>query len=150
VIVDIAVPRDVDPEAAGVAGVDLYNLDDLQRAAERGLEDRRTALPEAERRVQEELGRTAAMLEARAAAPVARALVRRVEALRDEELARALEHEKGGDPRLRDALAELADALTRKFLHGPLRHLRETADPRLDGAVLGEAFDLAPEDRLDR
>ena len=150
VVIDIAVPRDVDPEVAGVPGVRLYNLDDLQRAAERGLEDRRAALPEAERLLQEELARTGAALQARSAAPFARALVRRVEALRDQELERALERARGSDARTKEALADLAEGLTRKFLDAPLRHLRETPDPRLDGAVLGEAFDLPSEAGLDR
>ena len=150
VIVDIAVPRDVDPAASGVPGVRLFNLDDLQRTAERSLDERRAALPEAQRLLQEELSRTARALDARAAAPLAGALVRRVEALRDQELARALSRSNAGDAQTREALTDLAHGLTRKFLHGPLHHLRETPDPRMDGAVLGEAFGLHPEARLDQ
>ena len=150
VIIDIAVPRDVEPQVAQVPGVRLFNVDDLQRVAERGLDDRRAALPDAERVVEEELLKTAAALSARSAAPLLTALVERVEALRDEELARALARVAPADLRTRSALAELAEGLTRKFLHGPLRHLRDTPDPRLDATVLREAFDLEPEARRDQ
>jgi hypothetical protein len=42
----------------------------------------------------------------------------------------------------RDAMRELADALTARFLHGPVRALRESPDPTLDVAVISNAFDL--------
>ncbi len=141
-ILDIAVPRDVDPAAAGVAGVHLFNIDDLRSAAERNLKGREASIPVAERIVREELARTQAALEQRDAAPTVTALVRRFERIRDQELARYLGQVPQTDTRTREAMRGLADGLTAKFLHGPVRQLKESPDPRLDGAVFGEAFDL--------
>ncbi|HYM50632.1 MAG TPA: glutamyl-tRNA reductase [Candidatus Limnocylindrales bacterium] len=149
VVIDIAVPRDVDPAVAQVEGVALFNIDDLQRVADRGLEGRRASIDDAERLVDEELARTTAALGARTTAPLASALVERLERLRDAELARVLARVPESDVQTRMALTDLADGLTSKFLHHPLRHLRETEQPHLDGAVLRDAFDLEPGARAD-
>ncbi len=148
VIVDIAVPRDVDPRAGDVPGVHLFNLDDLQVIAEENLEGRRVSIPAAERILDEELHRVRAALEARDAAPIIRDLVAQVERLRDRELERHLGRLPADDHRARNALRALAHGLTAKFLHGPVRQIRESPDPSVDGAILRETF-VRPEDGAD-
>lgn len=141
-IVDIAVPRDVHPDASGVPGVSISNIDDLRIVAEQNLRDREAAEPAAERIVEAELRRTQSHLQARQAARLISALVRRAEHARDREVERALAQVPGSDTATRQAFRELADRLTAKLLHAPIQHLRESPTPTLDGAVLKDAFDL--------
>jgi len=141
-IIDMAVPRDVDPEVAQVSGVHLLNIDDLHTMAESNREERKAWVPAAERIIDDELYTTRLALEARESAPTVEALVHRVEHLRDSVLERHLSRVPAGEVTTRDAMRELADALTASFLHGPVRALRESPDPTLDAAVITEAFDL--------
>jgi glutamyl-tRNA reductase len=141
-IVDMAVPRDVDPGAAGVAGVHLLNIDDLQRVAETNREAREAFVPAAEQIVAEEVRATGHALDARESAPTVQALVGRVERLRDGVLERHLARVPATEVETREAMRDLADALTAKFLHGPIRALRESPDPTLEAAVMNDAFDL--------
>jgi len=144
-IIDIAMPRDVDPDTSQVPGVRLYNVDDLRVIAETNLKDRQAAVPAAERILEEELARTQQSLQARESAPLIAALVRFGERIRDAELERALARIPQADLVTRRALRGLADALTAKFLHAPIRHIKDSTDPKLDGEILREAFDLEPE-----
>jgi glutamyl-tRNA reductase len=141
-IVDMAVPRDVDPDAASVAGVHLLNIDDLQRVAETNREAREAFVPAAEQIVAEEVRATSHALDARESAPTVQALVSRVERLRDGVLERHLARVPATEVQTREAMRDLADALTAKFLHGPIRALRESPDPTLEAAVINDAFEL--------
>ena len=141
-IIDLAVPRDVDPDAADVPGVHLFNIDDLQFVATNNLDERKASAPAAELIVAQELVRIRRALEARESAPAVEALVRRVEGLRDRELERQLAGVAPDDVRTRSAMQHLAEALTAKFLDGPVRTLRNSPDPALEASVLAEAFAL--------
>jgi glutamyl-tRNA reductase len=145
-LIDLAVPRDVDPEVSRVTGVQLVNIDDLQLVATTSLEERRASVAPAERIVEEEVARTRRGLDARESTSTIGALVRRVEHLRDRELARHLAKVPASDTAGREAMRALAGSLTAKFLHGPIRTLRGSADPALEAYVFTEAFDLLAED----
>ena len=129
-VIDLAVPRDVDPAVSDVAGVRLLNIDDLRTIAATNLADRTNAIEPAERVIEEELARTRRALQAREAAPAIAHLVQRVEALRDEELARHLARVPVEETAGRDAMRALADSLTRKFLDGPVRAMRDEPSPK--------------------
>jgi glutamyl-tRNA reductase len=144
-IIDMAVPRDVDPEVSQVPGVHLLNIDDLHTMAETNREERKAWAPAAEQIVDDELHATRLALEARESAPTVEALVHHVEQLRDSVLERHLSRVSADEVRTRDAMRELADALTARFLHGPVRALRESPDPTLDAAVMTAAFNLRKE-----
>jgi glutamyl-tRNA reductase len=144
-IIDMAVPRDVDPEVSQVPGVHLLNIDDLHTMAETNREERKAWVPAAEQIVDDELHATRLALEARESAPTVEALVHHVEHLRDSVLERHLSRVSADEVRTRDAMRELADALTARFLHGPVRALRESPDPTLDAAVMTAAFNLHKE-----
>jgi glutamyl-tRNA reductase len=144
-IVDMAVPRDVEPAAGGVAGVHLLNIDDLQRVAEANREERETFVPSAENIVDDEVRATRLALDLRESAPTIKALVDRVEHLRDAVLERHLARVPAGDLEAREAMRDLAEALTSKFLHGPIRALRDSPDPTLEAAVMNDAFSLGAE-----
>jgi glutamyl-tRNA reductase len=141
-IIDMALPRDVEAEAGDVAGVHLLNIDDLQRVAEANREERQAFVAAAEQIVEDEVRTARLALDARESAPTIKALVDRVEQLRDGVLERHLARVPAGEVEAREAMRELADALTTRFLHGPIRALRESPDPALEAAVIQDAFDL--------
>jgi glutamyl-tRNA reductase len=147
VIIDIAVPRDVDPDVATIAGVHLLNIDDLQVLAESNREERKAFIPAAERIIDREVQVTRRALDTRQSAEAVTALVRKAEGMRDSVLARQLAKVPEDDERTRAALRELADALTAKFLHGPIRALRESRDEAEKAAILERAFNVDPEQR---
>jgi glutamyl-tRNA reductase len=144
-ILDIAVPRDVHPGVRNLAGVRLFNVDDLRQAAETNLEGRQASIPAAERIIEEEVEYTRMAMRARGAAPTVTALVRKAERIRDEELARRLAEVPMTDTRTREVMRQLAAGITAKFLHGPVRQLRGSDDPLLDAAVMRDAFNLGLE-----
>ena len=125
---DLAVPRNIDPDAASVDGVSLYNIDDLAAVAEENLHERRKAVSAAAAVVEDEVDRFVEWWSALDALPLVMELRERAEETRRRELARALERLGG----LSDADASVIDDLTRaivnKLLHAPTVSLKQRAD----------------------
>jgi glutamyl-tRNA reductase len=142
-LIDMAVPRDVDPEVAGLPGITLIDIDELGRRIGGGLGEHATAVAEASALVSEEVERTLAVLSQRdASTPTIRALLERAEAIRRREVERTLARLPAGQPDVAERIDKLSRSLVRKLLHAPVTHLRTAAeDP---GAVLRlrEAFGL--------
>lgn len=138
-MVDIAVPRDIEPEVGRLADVYLYTVDDLHEVIEENRRSRQGAADAAERMI--ELGTDDFMqrLRALAAVDVLRRYRQKAEGLRDQELARALARlQRGGDPAA--VLSELARGLTNKLLHTPSVQLKQ-----MSAAGRGDALALAQE-----
>jgi len=148
-IVDIAVPRDVEPSAAAVEGVTLVDLDTLGERVGENLQGRRDELPHAERIVEEELARTVTVIGQRdAAGPTIAALTRHAEELRRREVERALGR-VALDDEARAQVEVLTRSLVRKLLHGPIAHLKDSADDPAMALTVREVFDL-DEDSAER
>jgi glutamyl-tRNA reductase len=126
-IVDIAVPRDVDPTVRHLPGVTLLDINDLRTFAQAGVERRAHELAAVEEIIDEEIARFRTAASARSAAPVVGALHRWADELRDAELARFDARLEGLDPRQRDAVEALAKGLVQKLLHRPSVALKEHA-----------------------
>lgn len=142
-VVDIAVPRDVDPNCASLPGVELIDIDELGRHLARQLNVRVEAVPEAELIIEGELRRTMTVIGQRdAAGPTIAALLRRAEAIRRREVERTLARAPQLDVEARERIDVLTQSLVRKLLHGPVTHLREAADDPSVALVLRDAFDL--------
>jgi len=141
-IVDVAVPRDVDPGIAELPGVTLLDMDDIRVFAEAGVAERRREVARVRRIIAEETERYLQDATMRSVAPLVTALRRRAEAVRRAEIERA------GRDLDADQLAAL-DASTRavvaKLLHDPTVRLKDAAGSargeRLAEA-LRELFDL--------
>ncbi|MFP6640336.1 MAG: glutamyl-tRNA reductase, partial [Myxococcota bacterium] len=147
-LVDIGVPRNIDPEVDRLDSVYLYNIDDLQEVAESNEAERRRESQEAERIVLEEQERFAGWMVALQAVPTIRHLRARAESIRDGELDRMLSRmDLTGEQR------EAVDALTRsivnKLLHSPLTRLNAQTDRDEGLAVLEEARALFALDDAD-
>jgi glutamyl-tRNA reductase len=144
-IVDIAVPRDVDPSAGDLDGVTLLDMDDLRRFVEIGVAGRQREAARAQVIIDEELDRLRALTTARQAAPLVAALRERAEAMRTAELERFAGRLDGLDERSRQAVDALTQALVAKLLHEPTVRLKRSAGgpkgDRLADAVR-DLFDL--------
>lgn len=126
-VVDIAVPRDVDPGVGRLPGVDLLDMDDLRRFAEAGLAGRRREIDRVEAIVDEEVERYGAVATARELAPLVVALRQRGEVLRAAEVERFAPRLEGLDARQLDAVEALTKALLAKLLHEPTVRLKQAA-----------------------
>jgi glutamyl-tRNA reductase len=144
-VVDIAVPRDVDPAVADIDGVTLLDMDDLRGFAAIGVAERRREVTAAEAVLNDELERYLDASSAREVAPMIVALRERAEMVRQAELERF----RGRLDELGADQAELVDAVTRrlvsKLLHQPTVVLKDAAgSPRGDRlvAALRELFEI--------
>jgi len=126
-ILDIALPRDVDPAVRDLDNVFLYNLDDLQAVVSSNLERRRAEVPTAEDLIGGEVERYWEWLAGLAAVPVLTEMRARMDALRAKELDAALRKLGELDPAEREVVAELSRTLMNKFLHDPTVRLRAAA-----------------------
>lgn len=126
-ILDIAVPRDVDPQVGTLDNVFLYDIDDLQEVAAQALGDRKRAIPVAERIVDEEVAYFWDWFASRGVTDSVRALRDRMEDVRLAELERALKKLSHLPPQDRERVEHLTKALMNKFLHHPTIRLRAAA-----------------------
>jgi glutamyl-tRNA reductase len=126
-IADLAVPRDVEAEAARLDDVFLYSVDDLMAIVKDNLSIRREAVVEAERMIAEQTGHFLHWLEGRTIVPTIAALSQHHDELRVAEIERARRAlANGASPE--QALETLARGLTNKLLHGPLSALNAAGD----------------------
>jgi glutamyl-tRNA reductase len=126
-ILDIALPRDVDPAVGELANVFLYNLDDLQSVVTANLERRREELPTAEELIGSEVGKYWEWVAGLAAVPVLTAMRDRMEEVRAKELAETMRRLQHLAPAERAVVEELSKTLMNKFLHEPTVRLRAAA-----------------------
>ena len=144
-IVDVAVPRDVDPEVGGLPGVTLLDMDDLRAFAEEGMSGRRREVARVRALVDDEVDRWVSATTGRAAAPLIGALRAKAEAVRQSEIERLRSRFQDLDPRQQEAIEALTRGILAKLLHEPTVRLKDAAgSPR--GERLAEAlralFDL--------
>ena len=133
VMVDLAVPRDIEPEVGKLDDVFLYTVDDLAQLVDAGIESRQQAVVEAEQIIDTRVDGFLHWIEARDAVPTIRALREHAEALRVAELQRAARLlARGEDPQA--VIDALSQGLTNKLLHGPTRYLNQSEGDQLAGA----------------
>jgi len=126
-IVDLAVPRDVEPEAAKLDDVFLYSVDDLVNIIKDNLQIRVDAVREAEAMIAEQVRSFLNWLEGRTVVPMIAALHGHHDQLRAAELERAKRLLAGGMPP-EQVLDQFARGLTNKFLHAPTQALNQAGE----------------------
>jgi len=137
-MVDIAVPRDIEPEVGNLDDVYLYTVDDLHEVIEENLKSRQGAARAAEELVANGADEFMLRLRELAAVDVLKAYRQQCESLRDEELAKAQRALANGSP-AEEVLQQLARGLTNKLLHAPSVQLKKlTAAGRLDALALAQ------------
>ena len=127
-ILDLAVPRDVDPALAQLENVFLYDVDDLQTVAAQATARRRDEIPAAERIVEEETDLFWAWYDGLGVVPTIKQLRQRMDDLRSAELERALKHLSHLNPEDRARMEQFSQALLNKFLHQPTIALKTAAE----------------------
>ncbi|MBB6343247.1 glutamyl-tRNA reductase [Pseudomonas fluvialis] len=137
-MVDIAVPRDIEPEVGELDDVYLYSVDDLHEVIEENLKSRQGAARAAEEMVAVGAEEFMARLRELAAVDVLKAYRQQAETLRDDELQKAQRQLANGAP-ADEVLAQLARGLTNKLLHAPSVQLKKlSAEGRLDALALAQ------------
>ncbi len=125
-MVDIAVPRDIEPEVGDLSDVYLYSVDDLREVIEENVKSRQSAAKEAEALVIQGAREFMQQLRSLGATGSLRALRTKAETIRDQELERALKQlSKGKDAE--QVLQQLARGLTNKLIHSPSVQLKKAA-----------------------
>jgi glutamyl-tRNA reductase len=125
-MIDLAVPRDIEPEVAALDDVYLYTVDDLAQQVQANGERRQAAVVHAEAIVNAGVDSFAQWLEQRASVPLIQALHKQTEDWRQLELSKARRAlAKGQD--VEAVMESLSAALTRKLLHGALSELHGSA-----------------------
>jgi len=125
VMVDLAVPRDIEPEVARLNDVYLYSVDDLGRVVQTGTDARRAAVMQAEAIIETRVVNFMQWLQSRTIVPVIRDLHQAANDVRDIELDRARRAlARGESPEA--VLEQLSHSLTQKYLHGPLAALNHS------------------------
>lgn len=141
-ILDLAVPRDVEPDAARVDGVTLQDLDQLGEVIQKNMSQRERHRPAAEAVVEAAISELEAELGRRAAVPLITALVDRAELVRQGELARTLSRMRPLSEEERGHLDRLTQSIAAKLLHHPIAFLRQHADDPERRQLVEEAFGL--------
>jgi len=136
VMVDLAVPRDIEAEVSSLDDVFLYTLDDLGQIVESGLESRQAAVVEAEAIIDDRVTGFLHWMESRETVPTIRALRDSAERARRHEVEHALKMlARGDDPG--KVLEALSHGLTNKLMHAPTQSLNQA-----EGAERAEVAQL--------
>jgi glutamyl-tRNA reductase len=134
VMIDLAVPRDFEPEIARLNDVYLYTVDDLGTMAQAGANLRQAAVSQAEIIIEERVSNFMHWLQGRNAVPLIQDLQLQGDRLRQIELERALKRlVRGEDPQ--EVLNAMAQGLTNKFLHGSLHALQHASGSERDALL---------------
>ena len=132
-LIDIAVPRDIDPAANDLGGVFLYDIDDLSGVVEANLEERMAEARRAEGIIDEEIGTFYTWLDSMDVVPTVAAIRAKAEVIRELELEKALRRLDLSEKELK-TIDALTCAIVNKMLHGPTARLKKAAAGR-DGYV---------------
>jgi len=144
-IVDVAVPRDVDPGAGEVDGVTLHDVDDLHELTEAALDSRRREIGTVREIIGEELERFQTDRAAREVVPLVTELRAHAEDIRQAELTRFRAKIDALPPEARGVVDALTQGIVNKLLHEPTVRLKEaagTARGELFSDALGTLFDI--------
>jgi len=147
-LIDIAVPRDIDPDCSRLEGVSLYDIDDLQAVVERNLSSRASETPQALEIVEEEIRRFARWLGQLDALPTVSALREHGNLLVEQVLAENAERWESASPRDLVRVEAIARAVMSRLLHEPTIRLRSLGEDRGHASLelVRELFGLREED----
>lgn len=143
--VDIAVPRDVEPEVGALEGVTLYDVDDLQNVIDHNLAERKLAAVKAEEIIEEELDEFMKWLGTQFTVPTIAALKKWGENIKQNELKTALNRLGELSEHDRKVVSSLANSIVNQILHVPITQLKAyalTTEGHLYTEILQNLFNL--------
>lgn len=147
-LIDIAVPRDLDPELNELDNVYLYDIDDLKNVVDVNKVEREKEALRAEGIVAEEVAKFWQWLEGMELAPTITAIRQKADAIREAELAKTLSNLKSLSESERRSVEMLANAIVNKLLHEPMVFLKNSGshdNPQLKLALVRQLFGLDKE-----
>jgi glutamyl-tRNA reductase len=124
-LIDIAVPRDIDPKVNKIDNIYLYDVDDLQGVVQANLKERQKEAKKAEIIVDQEIGQFHHWLDNLDVVPTIVALRKKLEDIRQGELQKTFSHLKNLDKKERHAIEALTAAIVNKVLHPPTAVLKQ-------------------------
>jgi glutamyl-tRNA reductase len=127
-LIDLAVPRNIDPAVAAIDRAYLYNVDDLRSVADANAQERQHEASDAEEIIAAEVGVFRKRLMVQDAVPTIRDLQKRVEEIRTAELEKCLRKIGPMTVAQRESIEMLTVQMTNKILHYPIVHLRDASD----------------------
>jgi glutamyl-tRNA reductase len=143
VIIDIAVPRDVDPEVRHLSNIFLYYIDDFTHISERNRKQRETEIKNATEIIEAEVKRFSSRWQQMEVKPVISGLVEKAEAIRQAQLKLTLKKLRRLSTEERQSLEAMTRAIVQKILHDPIQHLKKDADEKDDYVrLIAELFQL--------
>lgn len=125
--IDIAVPRDVDPEVAEIENVFVYDIDDLKHVVDENLKERKKEAEKAEKIVEEEVSEFLAWLASLDVVPTIKELNRIANEIKERELEKALRRLNGLNENQVEVIRALAHGIVNKMLHTPIVKVKEAA-----------------------
>ena len=144
-LIDIAVPRDIDPDSRYVAGLHLYDIDALHTIRARNLQSRARTIPRVETIIEDEISAFAQWHRWRSSTPVIRQLREHADSIREQEVDRALRKLSHLDERDREVVRALSHAITNKLLHEPVTRLKDAPEPANRAHAVADLFGLDSE-----
>lgn len=127
-IIDIAVPRDVDPEVNKIDNLYLYDIDSLQEVVDGNIGERKREAEIAEKILGEEVGSFEKWLSVLEVSPTIVQLKSKFQRIGKEELERFAGRLGAASPEQKQTLEQLVSSIINKILHAPLHHLKVSAD----------------------
>ncbi len=128
-LIDLSVPRNIEPAIADIDGAYLYNVDDLQHVADANRELRMQKAGDAEEIVEREVDSFRRRLVAQEAVPTIVELQERLETIRSVEVEKCLRRIGPMSPEQRAAIEQLSTQMVNKILHYPILQLKEADEP---------------------
>lgn len=146
-IVDIAVPRDVDPDVAQIPGVALVDIDALSAVVDESLESRRAAIPAVEEIIDEHVRRAVNWYQSRSAVPIIASLTQKADAVREAELERLFSRCPELSERQQMLIRGMSLTIVSRLLHSAIARIREKAvtqreEAMLHARIIDELFEL--------
>jgi glutamyl-tRNA reductase len=127
-LIDIAVPRDIEPSVGNIEGVTLYDIDDLRDVADRHKNARELAAKKAEKILNQEISNFKKWHNSHVVLPTIAALQRHAQELKEEQLEQTLGKLGNISPKQEKIIRSMANSLVNKLLHLPIINLKEVAD----------------------
>jgi glutamyl-tRNA reductase len=143
VIIDRAVPRDVDPEVRRLSNIFLYYIDDFTHISDRNRKQRETETQKAMEIIESEVKRFASRWQTMEVKPIISSLVGKAEAIRQAQLKLTLKKLRRLSTEEQQSLEAMTKAIVQKILHDPIQHLKKDAEERDDYIrLIAELFQL--------
>lgn len=151
-LIDIAVPRDIDPKVNSIDNVYLYDIDDLQGVIELNVEERRNQARKAQHIIDEETIKFRRWLNSLNAVPTIVAIREKADTIRRNELRKTFSQLSDLDGKQREAIEVLTESIIKKLLHDPIVFLKKKAQRGSQTTFVDftqQLFNLADSNALD-